>query len=285
MAWTVLCKDDPIVNRIREDYHATPLRIPSTDVEPLLLIRSDRRQAKRLGRLEDALTDSTPLTVDVRTSLVADRFRDSTRSVELSLGLDILGDFLRAFGLSTIGLAGTLSSAQKLSFAFQDVTRVYVDLLPLGRQLVKRKIDLSNSVLEDFMPKDDDGAFDKGGFGFYIVDSVIKSSNLQVKLEKSSGLTFKADVPAVQQIVGSVHAGVTVGSSDGSDLVFRGQTPLTFAFSVVQFFCRRDGTISVSPDGVEIPSFNLDQGDRPALRRTLLSASPALVDFEPSAST
>jgi len=273
LGWKSLCSDDPLVTALQTTYKAIPLRVPATNVRPLQVLRNDGERTDRLGSLADALEGTATLEVPLQTAQVAAALGHSSRKVNLSLGLDILGPYLRAFGLSTVGLEGAFEGASQVSFSFASVERTYVDALALGKAIRGKKIDTSNPALADFTDPDTP-------WGFYVIEGILTSPQISVQVESTNDASFKLNVPAIQALLGSVKAGVEVSASDGRELSVAGTVPLTFAFSVIRFYLTDGAITSVAP-GDTIESFGFTGSpDDDAPKRVLLSAAPAMLTWD-----
>jgi len=276
MGWKPLCSNDPLLDALQQVYKAIPLRSPATNVQPLQVIRSDGSQTDRLGSLNDALAGTGTINVPLQTAKNIDALAHSSRKINLSLGLDILGPFLKAFGLSTIGLDTAFDGASEVSFSFTGVERTYVEALALGKAMRGQRLDVENPALMVF-------ADPASPWGFYVIDSILTSPNISVKVETSADASFKLNVPAIQQILGNVKAGVSVSSADGRQLSVTGSVPLTFAFSVFQFYLD-DGKVASIDPGAQIDTFGFAAAqDADAPKRVLLTDKPAMLSWDASA--
>ena len=91
--------------------------------------------------------------------------------------------------------------------------------------------------------------FGQTPFGFYVLDSVVTSTNFTIAVDRASDVSFKLDIPAIQKLVGELNLGVSVSTSSGYDLTFKGTEQLAFAFSCVRFVLAEDGKIrALMPD-------------------------------------
>lgn len=273
MGWKSLCSDDPLIAALQTTYKAIPLRVPATNVLPLQVVRYDGERSDRLGSLSDALEGTETINVPLQSADVAGVLGQSSRKVNLSLGLDILGPYLSAFGLSTVGLDTAFEGASQVSFSFAHVARSYVESLALGKAIRGRKLDTGNPALANFMDPDTP-------WGFYVIDAVLTSPAISVKVESTNDASFKLNVPAIQATLGSVKAGIDVSSSDGRELSVAGTVPMTFAFSVTRFYLSNGAIANVDP-GAVIDSFAFAASpDDEAPKRVLLSKTPAMLSWD-----
>src|SRR4051812_10498676 len=95
-----LCSDDPVLTVLRETFEATPIRVPESRFQPLCVVSRSDRARSFVGALSDLLDDSSATSLaglTVGESQMADLSGRETRSVSLSVGLDVLDGFLRGF--------------------------------------------------------------------------------------------------------------------------------------------------------------------------------------------
>ena len=109
MSWKPLCPDDPLEKVIRERYLATPLRVPSSNVEPMLLFASDETRFRRLGSLRSALSETIPITIEIRSELITNAATVRSSTMTSRTGMRILSDLLSGFGVASLGVEGAFN--------------------------------------------------------------------------------------------------------------------------------------------------------------------------------
>jgi hypothetical protein len=146
-----------------------------------------------------------------------------SRSVSVDVGLKILGNFLQGFGVPSAGITAKFDKATEVAFTFSNVHRAYYDPGYAGKLLAGRKLDKQNPAARPF--------FDANHCNMLLVDSTITSTDFTIDVTETSEQGIELDIPAIQQIVKGVSAGVDVKSSSKLSVTFGGTKPLAFAFS------------------------------------------------------
>lgn len=274
-----LCYNDPLVTTLREVFGANIVRVPEERIRPVTVLASHGRTTAFRGALAPLLAGGAPIDVPVQESRMANVSGRRSVSVQLDLGLQILGGFLKAFQIPSAGIVAQFDGARKVSFQFQDVKRFFVDTGELGQQLGGRVVDRDNPAAGILF--DDD-------WKFLVVDSVITSSDFAIHVDEATRAGFAVDLPAVQRIVSGANAGVHVESASGRELLFKGDTQLTFAFTCVRLFLSPDGRITAMPPAGDVPalaarprrSAAAEGEGRDAPARVLLMQAPAMIDVD-----
>lgn len=261
-----LCRDDELVNTLRELFRANIVRIPEERLQPLRVIGQQGERLSYIGALEPLLKHGNELEqLEPNRSRVADVAGRQSRSVNFNLGLDILQGFLHGFGLPAASIATKFAGATKVSFAFQDVMRLYIDASMIGRALRRAQLDPISPAARAFLPPDP--------MTMLLIDSVITSKDFTISVTESESEQFDLDVSGIQQIVSGASTGVKVSTSSGRDITFKGNNGLTFAFSCQKIEFLLDGSISrLAPD----PNARALSGEEEAA-----SLSPVLIGDEP----
>ncbi|KAA2238775.1 hypothetical protein F0L74_21405 [Chitinophaga agrisoli] len=249
-----LCSGDPVMKLLKKTFQATPIRIPEERFKPLGAIAAKGDTHKFFGRIENLLTVTTPFDKEPDISQMADVSGTKTKEVDFDLGFELLSGFLRGMGMEGASLKASFSGVQKVSFSFQDVKRHHLDIGELGNFFAGKQFNKENPAARLFMEQE---------ATCLIVDSTIVSNNFTINAEKLSDNSVQIDVPAIQQIIGDLNAGITVKSSGSTSISFTGPTPLAFAFSAIRCEVDEDGFISFgltrelrpvdAEDGTEAP--------------------------------
>jgi hypothetical protein len=243
-----LCQNDTVVNTLRSVFHANIVSIPELRVRPLVVIASSSSTTSFRGAILPMLKKPTSYSPPlVMKSTMPSLSGSKTREVDIDLGLEILGNFLKGFGIPSAGVSTAFKGATKVSFSFNKVVRNFVDINELGEHLIGSEVNSGNPGAEIFFRTD-------GSYRCYIVDSAITSSDFSISVEKSKDDSFKINVPTISQIVSKANVGVSVRTTSDLSISFEGQKQLGFAFSCV--LANMDsGTgrvVSLDPGG-EIP--------------------------------
>ncbi|HET7790786.1 MAG TPA: hypothetical protein VFK78_08325 [Gemmatimonadales bacterium] len=236
-----LCSDDPVVGTLRDVFGANILRVPEERYQPLAVLAAAGDRASFRGALGDLLQGAAPQFPPAARSQLPDLSGKKTKSVDLSLGLQVLAGFLTGLGAGSAGLDAKFQGVRQVSYSFRDVARSWVDLDALGKALEGRAVDRRNPAASIFFGKD-------APYAFLVIDSVITSPDFTIVADRTSDPSFRFDVPGVQAALGA-SAGVTVSTTGGTDLTFKGVKRLAFAFSCVHFALGSGGKIgAILPD-------------------------------------
>lgn len=239
MAFFNLCNDDQIVNTLHSVFNANIVRIPETRFQPLSVIAVANSHPYFWGDLNDLIEGAIP---DVQSAIKESRMADisgkRSKTVNAGLGLQILQGFLGGFSLPSAAIATKFTGAKTVSFTFQEVMRAYISSSQIGTLLQGHALDkehASNTIFFDTKAK------------MLIIDSIITSKNFSINVESASAKDFILDVPAIETMVGQAQLGIKVASNTGLDIVFKGDTPLTFAFTCLCCQLDEAGRISLAP--------------------------------------
>lgn len=274
-----LCSGDPIVDTLREVFHANIIRVPEQRYKALSILAAKGSQITFRGMLVNVIKGAPPTFPDPTSSLMTEVTGKKTKSVKLDLGLKILGGFLQGMGAPALGLDAKFAKVLKVSYSFSNVIRYWVDDGVVGNLLIGKVIEKSNPAAAIYFGSDP--------FAFLVLDSVITSTQFTISVEKTSDTSFNLDVPGIQNIIKQSNADIAVSSSTGFELTFSGKTPLAFAFSCVQFALTPDGTVkAMVPDNLvkKIGFFaavgHNDHTYKYSPDHVLLSKKSALLDFD-----
>src|SRR5713101_611181 len=107
MSFFGLCKQDPLLDTLRDTFGANPVRVPEKRILPLcaVAVRGDKTAFR--GAFEPLLTGSQKFSLPEwahASSPMANLSDKRSHSVNLGLGLDILGSFLAGFGVPSAGI-------------------------------------------------------------------------------------------------------------------------------------------------------------------------------------
>jgi len=226
MGFFRICPKDGVLSVIRENFDATPLKVPSTIEQPLFVFAYDGSRAMPRGHLKYLLKGSKSLLIKSDISPVSEVAGKKTRSVDLNFGVQILQGFLKGLGLGAPApIEASFKGAKEVSFSFSNVERRFLDVLKLGDKLKDKVIDLSNPAVNLFF--DDQHQF-------LVINNVFASNGFTLHVEKSSNSDFAVDVPLIQEAIADAKAGVKVSSTGSNTITFEGEQYLTFAFTCVE---------------------------------------------------
>lgn len=281
MGFLGLCEGDPLVTTLRDVFGQNIIKVPEERYRPLTVLAAYDGRISFRGSLPPIVLGDPPLAFDpslFASSPMGNLSGKRTRSVNLDLGLKILEGFLSGLGVPSAGIESTFSGVTKVSYTFGDVYRLWVDINSVGRMLKGRSVDKKNPAAAIFFGDD--------AYSFLVLDSVVTSSDFTISVDRVSSENFKLNVPAIQEIVGDAKAGVSVSSSTGLDLTFKGSKQLAFAFSCIRFVVSPDGAIgALVPDEHLITAYGLrkpipkQQTFLYSPDRVLLSRSAAMIEI------
>jgi hypothetical protein len=247
MGFLGLCKDDELVNTLRDVFTANILRIPEERIQPLCVIAKRKRKVRYWGKLSDLVRNRSAIPLnseDFAVSPMSNLSGKKSKKVNTKLGLKILEGFLDGFGLPSSEISAQLKSVSNISFSFRDVKRKYIDPTKFGKLLRGISLDRKNSSNEIFLSE---------GYDFIVIDSIITSSDFSIKIDEKEADNVSINIEAIKEIAGKLNTGMEVSSLTGLDLYFKGPKHLTFAFSCVLFKLNPDGMIlSIVPEHRQI---------------------------------
>jgi|SRR5215467_910478 len=278
MSFFGLCKQDPLVNTLRDTFGANPVRVPEERIQPLCAVAARGDRTVFRGALEPLLTGSQRFSIPKwarAKSLMADLSNKQSRSVELDLGISILSSFLTGFGIPSIGIESSFKGATEVAFSFSSVHRDWIDDNWLGRALIGRALDLQNSSARLYTQKP--------RWDLLLIDSVITSNQFTISITKSQADSFALNVPAIQALVGAAKAKVKVKSAGSRRVTFQGPNALTFAFTTVHLFVDSNGVILATPPGGDSTVLSLATENRVptyGLDHVELSETAAMVQWD-----
>lgn len=267
MAIFKLCPDDELVNTLHTVFMANIVRIPEARLRPLTVIASSDEKPHFWGYLNE-LTESDIPDVQsyIQESPMADISGKRSKSVNADIGLQILQGFLSGFSLPSAAIAAKFSFAKKVSFSFQEVIRFYISPSQIGKLLQGHALDAGNGSNNIFLRKEAQ---------LLLVDSVITSKDFSINVEMSSAKDFSLDIASIQQIVGQVKPAVQLASSSASDITFKGETPLAFAFTCLHCELDDGGRIILKPSSVAT-HFDVQSSSE----HQLIVEEPAMIEFQ-----
>ncbi len=197
-----LCRDDPLLRVVFDHYHAHPLRIPESRIQPLsMFIRLDDDKVSWIGRLDEAVVPEFAERVKSlkrdEPSRLADVEAQRSSMVDMKAGLDILGGLIAAFKVESClpAVHAQFGSFRQVAFAFSDVTREGFSPLALGGVLPSEVVpfDTSNAVIYGWLRSRRPVA--------YLVDSVLASPGFRVEVGESTNVSVALDHVPINALV------------------------------------------------------------------------------------
>jgi hypothetical protein len=236
------CKDPSITFLNRFGYNV--VKLPRTGIEPMDTIGKDK-STEWLGPLASVWKSSIAVPVPGPPRPAVDVQGQQSDKLDLSIGLKVLSNALKAFGATVPSLDFAFTKARKVTFTFTNVTSTVVAPFDAGNYLAAGDLNSHNPIVRRYFLDDDDSDAQA-----YLIFDVLKSDSITVTASSDSGASVKLDVPSIQAAVG-VNVGVTTADSSGSTLTFKGTTPVTFGFKAMEInFVNGSWTLEgAKPDG------------------------------------
>jgi hypothetical protein len=213
-----LCKDPSLTFLNKFGYNV--IKLPRVGIEPMDIVGRDS-STEWLGKLSRVWNTTMPPPEPGPPQPAANVQGQKSDKLELSVGLKILENALRAFGATVPSLAFAYNRARKIQFTFGNVTSTSVEPLAAGNYLGSGDLNTNNPVVSHYFLEDHAEAF--------LIFDVLKTTSIDVTATDDSGTEIKVDVPQIQATVG-VNVGVGVSGSAQATLTFSGQTPVSFGF-------------------------------------------------------
>jgi hypothetical protein len=152
-------------------------------------------------------------------------------SINISIGITILGSIIRAMGGSDLGLASNYSSARTVTFEYAEVLEDRIDRLKLEQFINTSQIKPENST--GFVEKliDDE---------IYVITSTLKSKKFIVNAQSDGGANVELNVPVIKAAVGG-NVKVQAEGAQSGKVSYEGTAPLVFAIQAAQLVFNESG--------------------------------------------
>lgn len=277
-----VCKNN-ITDQIRDLFDANPLKVPEARIQPLCMLEIKDYKPKYLGEFKFLVKDGFTQAIEIRTAPVSQVSNVKTKKIDFKIGFDILGNFIKAFGLDPAAVGASIKGSKKLSFSFGNVVRKYIDTLELGHILVSNDIkgDPDNMFIEEISRNED--------IKLALITDVLTSTDFSLSTYKDNATGAEINIPLIQEYLANIDTNLTVEKVSENEVKFKGETPLTYAFTCVEIsidpatgkFSRgqwldnirsakaHTGLGSSIEELVEVPKLLLDDNQ----------ANPLLIDF------
>jgi hypothetical protein len=259
-----MSRPDPALNLLK-DLGFLPVRLPKADIKPLQIVSKDGKDFNLLGDVQEAMVAEPGVTVppvfgDIQTANQVEGQR--TARIKLSVGVNILGNILRALTGQNLDVSAGYQGAKTIAFQFSDVTVDRVDIVLLDRYLNRSDIHPDLRHIEELMIEDRVG----------IITATLKSKKYLTTAQDDRGIDISINVPVIKGIAGGT---VSVGStnSGNTQVAYEGATPVSFGFQAARLFFDDKGNYTA------FDPFKVGEG---ALRGLGLAAAstPVLFDVE-----
>jgi hypothetical protein len=197
------------------------VRHPREGIDPLQLIGKQKGTVLQLGGLDKLIANPpASLPAITRNQIAVDLSGQASSKLDLAVGINILGSFIKAMTGNNLGLKVSYQKADKIQFQFADVTTDSVVPLDVGNYLRQGDVDNDNLILEQYV---------LGNGTLYLITRTVKAKKFNVVAEKSNGTGVELEVPMIQGIVGG-NLKVTADSARSAQITYEGPVSLTFGF-------------------------------------------------------
>jgi hypothetical protein len=210
------------------------LRLPRADARPLqTLLREDKKDLVRLGELATiSIAGSNalpPLSVDNEAPVEISGKESSSTKVEV--GVNILGNIIKALGGNTLGITAAYSKAKSLTFKYENVLEDHIDVDRLDQYLTTCSFRLDGHATVNALIDD----------AVFVITSTLKTNKFTINATGEGGNTIGLDVPVVNGIASGTLKVETSRATEGT-VSYEGKQSVVFGFQAVQIFTDdRDG--------------------------------------------
>lgn len=197
------------------------IRLPKSDVAPLLLLSRQERSLDRFGRLDTVFVgDGSVARPSIHHDLPAANVSgQSSSTLRLGIGMSVLTGIISAMGGSPLGLQSAYRGVSRLSFEFRDVFEDRIDVAELDRYLASADLDSHSRYAERLLESDE----------MFVVTSTLKTEKIAVRSWDATEGEVGVDLPLLQEAVGG-EINVSASSSHATIVTYAGSTRLVFAF-------------------------------------------------------
>jgi hypothetical protein len=217
---------DPFVEALKSAGYNMIL-LPKSDIQPLQLFYKNGKSLERLGAAKKLLMagEDIKLPRKSKNTQAANINGKRTSSMDIGIGLSLLGTIIGAMGGSTLGLDAEYKNAKTAAFEFSDVKEDKIEVIDLDQYLGDADINPASVYVGKLLEADK----------LYITTAVIKSNKFTFEAQDSNGVAVGVNVPTVQ---GLVTANVKVGTESTSEtkLSYEGEEPLVFGFQAIKLY-------------------------------------------------
>ena len=228
-----VCKNN-YTDILRKNFGANPLLIPSEAHQPMTLLEVENKRPRIIGKFRDLIEGDFDSDIEVESSAMAEFSGEHTKATRLKTGLELLGNFIRAFGVNPAKIEGGLNQSKKISFAFESVQRIRIDELALAKITTNGDIkgDMNNPIVKRIMAN-------KKHQLAMIVEAFV-SNNFSIATFDDSDREVDINIPLIQDALSNGSGNVTAESHKSNVIKFKNSQPLTFAFTCIEMGIESD---------------------------------------------
>jgi hypothetical protein len=258
MAFSSLCRSDPLLEFIRATYGAIPLRVPDERFQPLGLFTTQDKRARFLGTLSDLATDPAWSAPKSSNSDLGELSAKSSNQMGWSAAADLLGPFIsNVLGVDLAPVKADLKGASQetegVRIAIGSTRRTMVNPLAIARAIGKETHRLPSNIEDNFG--------DEYGPALYVIDCVFVARELSLELVGSNANNAAASLEA--KLLAKAKASQMLRAS--SKLTITGSTRTPFAFTCLRVQPNRERYIDTVMLGDQSPRLNATPVDSLAM--------------------
>lgn len=218
------CKDPALSALKTIGYNV--VQLPRVDLHPTQLLVSDNKRLKRLGDLTSVFVPASGgPAIPV---ISADRPGPSiaitrTASLDVGVGLNILGGLISALGGSTLGLSLSYAKAAKIEMEYGGTLENAAELALIDQFLTSAKVSPFARAAAQMLEADQ----------VYVITSTLKATTLNVAATDERKNAVGIDLPVLSNAVGG-NLKVSSAGTGSTTVKFEGKISLVFAFQAVR---------------------------------------------------
>ena len=267
-----ICTDKSVKHLQKFGYNV--VMHPRASVAPLQLIGEANGARDIIGTVDQLLANATGALPSIAAGGdTANISGKSTSKLDLSLGINILGEILGALGGSKLGVTAAYNHSKTIEFTYDDVDSDTVNILSLGDFMVSGTPKWDHPILSRYLG--DDGKL-------YVITEVVRSNKFGVTAYDKNGTSLGVDVPVISAAVGGNIKIGTEGESTRK-VNYEGGTKLTFGFKAFRLSRGEESAgapklviAPVKPGGVVIKA----TGGNPAAPKPALFDGPVVLNID-----
>jgi hypothetical protein len=273
MAFSSLCRSDPLLDFIRATYGAIPLRVPDQRFQPLGLFTAQDSRARYLGTLSDlALDPAWPAPRSSNNDLGQVSGKTSNQ-MAWSAAADLLGPFIsNVLGIDLTpvkaGLKGASRESEGVRIDIGSTRRTMVNPLAIAHAIGQKTHRLPTNIEGDFGSEN--------GQALYVIDCIFVARELTLELVGSNANDAAASLEA--KLVGKAKASQMLRAN--SKLTITGSNRTPFAFTCLRIQSNQDRYIDKVMLGGKSPRLNATPVDSTIVAHADLGQSHELLAFD-----
>lgn len=269
MAFTTLCKSDPLLEFIRSTYGAIPLRMPDQRFQPLAIFSLQSRRAKYLGTLSEIALDRLWESPRTTSNDLGNVSSVTSSDIGWSAATEILSPFISSsLGIDATPVKASLNSASKDSegvrVVIESSKRIMVNPFSIAKSIGDRTHLVPTNLLIE-------------GHSLYIIDCIFLARQLTLELVGANSSNATASLEA--KLVGKAGADQLLRAN--SKLTITGNSRTPFAFTCLEVQIDSTGYIERVAVGDSQPRLNATPlSSLPHLSRISLGMKNELLSFD-----